>query len=431
MKFIKGETASLYTNHTKSQELFARALKVVPCGIYGHLGPAEGCMIPVSAYPLFSDRAKGSHIWDVDGNEYIDLMCAYGPCSLGYNDPDVDAAALAQLKKANCTTLAGDVMVETAEYMVDTIPSADWAFFAKNGGDATTFAMMIARNYTHRKKIVMVKGWYHGVAPWTQKIGYGGIIEEDVCNNLVVEWNKPEQFEALVKKYPGQIAAFISTPYYHPTFVDNELPAPGYWQKIREICDKNGIVLIIDDVRCSFRLDVGGSDKYFGFEADLQCYCKAIANGYNVSMITGKNKFKGAAEGISYTGSYWLSSMPIAAALATVKKMKEVDYAGTIKKNGLAITEGWKKVAKDHGFDLVVTGEPAMWYARLGNDFPSTILHQEWTAEMVKRGVFVTSHHNNFAPFAIDQEDIQYCWDAADEAYKVLAERHPEANFIK
>ena len=111
MKFVKGQTESLYTNHAKSQELFARALKVVPCGIYGHLGPAEGCMIPVSVYPLFSDRAKGSHIWDVDGNEYIDLMCAYGPCSLGYNDDDVDAAALAQLKRANCTTLAGDVMV--------------------------------------------------------------------------------------------------------------------------------------------------------------------------------------------------------------------------------------------------------------------------------------------------------------------------------
>ena len=166
-------------------------------------------------------------------------------------------------------------------------------------------------------------------------------------------------------------------------------------------------------------------------ELTIKLNGKAIANGYNVSMITGKNKFKGAAEGISYTGSYWLSSMPIAAALATVKKMKEVDYAGTIKKNGEAITSGWVKVAKDHGFDLKISGEPAMWYARLVNDFPSTILHQEWCAEMVKRGVFVASHHNNFAPFAIDQEDIQYCWDAADEAYKVVAANHPEANFIK
>ena len=231
---------------TKSQEAFKRALKVVPAGIYGHLGPSEGCMIPVSSYPLFMSKAKGAYFWDVDGNKFIDYMCAYGPNFLGYNDPDVDAAALEQLKKGNCVTLASELLIEFAEEMVNTINMADWAFFAKNGGDATSFAVMIARAYTNRKKVVLVSGYYHGVAPWMQKLGYAGITEEDIANNLYIDWNAPDQFEKLIKKYPGQIAALIATPYYHPTFVDNQLPPEGYWQKMRKLCDDNGIILIFE-----------------------------------------------------------------------------------------------------------------------------------------------------------------------------------------
>ena len=188
---------------TKSQEAFKRALKVVPAGIYGHLGPSEGCMIPVSSYPLFMSKAKGAYFWDLDGNRFIDYMCAYGPNFLGYNDPDVDAAALEQMKKGNCVTLASDLLIDFAEEMVNTINMADWAFFAKNGGDATSFAVMIARAYTNRKKVVLVSGYYHGVAPWMQKLGYAGITEEDIANNLYIDWNSPDQFEKLIKKYPN------------------------------------------------------------------------------------------------------------------------------------------------------------------------------------------------------------------------------------
>ena len=155
----------------KSQEMFKRALNVIPAGIYGHLGPAEGCMIPIENYPLYMSKAQGAYIWDLDGNKIIDYMCAYGPNFLGYNDPDVDAAAMEQLKKGNCTTLVSDITVEFAEKMVETINMADWAFFAKNGGDVTAFSAMIARAYTNRKKMVLVRGFYHGVAPWMQKLG--------------------------------------------------------------------------------------------------------------------------------------------------------------------------------------------------------------------------------------------------------------------
>ena len=135
-------------NHEKSRELFTKATKIIPSGIYGHLGPAEGQFIPVSNWPLFAAKAKGSYIWDVDGNKYIDYMCAYGPNVLGYNDPDVDAAAMKQMEAGNCTTTPMSVTVDCADLLVDTVASADWAFFAKNGNDATQGAMMAARAFS-------------------------------------------------------------------------------------------------------------------------------------------------------------------------------------------------------------------------------------------------------------------------------------------
>ena len=283
---------TLYT-HKKSMEVFERALKVQPAGIPGHLGPVQSQFIPASAYPLYADRAKDSYFWDLDGNRYIDYMCAYGPNVLGYNNEIVDGAARAQMEKGNCMPLPGRSQVELAELLCDTIAIADWAFFMKNGGDATGFARMIAHAATGRDKIVMVDGGYHGVAPWTQALTHPGITESDVENNLKIGWNDAEAFEKLVARYPGQIAAIISTPYDHRIFADNELPADGYWQKIRNICDANGIVLIIDDVRCGFRLDLAGSAEYFGFRPDLACYCKALANGYNISSVVGRDSLKG------------------------------------------------------------------------------------------------------------------------------------------
>jgi glutamate-1-semialdehyde 2,1-aminomutase len=418
-------------NVSKSQETFKRALKLIPAGIYGHLGPSEGCMIPVHSYPLFMEKAQGAYIWDLDGNRIIDWMCAYGPNFLGYNDPDVDAAAAAQRKMGDCTTLISPITIDFAQEVCDTINMADWTFFAKNGGDVTQFAVMIARAYTHRKKIVLTKGYYHGVSPWMQKLGYSGVTAEDLTNNLYIDWNAPEQFEALCKKYPGQIAGFISTPYMHGNFTDNVLPDEGYWQKIRKICDENGVVLIFDDVRAGFRIDLKGSDYHYGIKSDLSCYCKAIANGYNVSCLCGQSHLLNAASDVAYTGSYWLSAVPFAAGIATLKKAKALNVVEENAKKGKKLTDGLKEIARDNGFDLRVTGEPCMFYLRLGNDYPSTILHQEWVAECVRRGVFFTSHHNHFVCAAISDADIQYSWEVADEAYKIVRAAHPDANYIK
>jgi glutamate-1-semialdehyde 2,1-aminomutase len=401
--------------YEKSNELYERAKKVIPSGIYGHLGTAHST--PLYCYPIFSDRAKGAYFWDVDNNRFIDYMCAYGPNILGYNDEDVNAAALEQLKKEDVCTTPSTKMIEFAELLVDTVNMADWAFFAKNGGDVTNFAYMVARAATGRKKIIIVRGNYHGVAPWMKAVGSAGTVENDQANNIYVDWNNVEQVEQAIRDNPGEIACFMSTPYYHPVYKTNEMPAEGYWQKIRKLCTDNGIVLAIDDVRCGFRLDLAGSDNYFGFKADLICFCKALANGYNVSALCGIDALKSAAESVYYTGSYWLSAVPFAAGIATIKKLKELDAANYMNKIGKMYIDGLVKLASSYGFDLEASGAPSLFYVKL-NDSPE--INEMWIAECVRRGVFMTNHHNHFTCCAMTEKDIDDSLAVADEAFKAV-----------
>lgn len=411
--------------YTKSHEQFLRATKVIPSGIYGHLGPAEGCFIPVEAYPMFSERAQGTYFWDLDGNRFIDYMCAYGPNVLGYCDPDVDEAARKQMEKGNCVTAPSTLMIDFAELLVDTVHSADWAYFAKNGNDVTTMSVLTARAYTHKKKIVFFKGYYHGISPWTQKIDYAGILEEDVCNNIYVDWNDFDQLQQVFEKYKGQIAGLIAQPYMHGNFKDNEMPADGFWAKVRKLCTDNDVVLIIDDVRAGFRMDMAGSDHYFGFEADLICFCKALANGYNVSALCGKDFLKNTVSGLTYTGSYWLSAVPFAAGIACIEKMKRLNCPALLIEKGKKLTDGLKAAADQFGFDLHITGMPSLFYLRIADD-PTMALHQEWVSECVLRGVYFTNHHNHFINAALSDADIEETIAVAKEAFEVVRERHPK-----
>lgn len=410
--------------YEKSRAQFARAAEVIPSGVYGHQGPAEGCFIPVEAFPMFSERAQGTYFWDLDGNRFIDYMCAYGPNILGYCDPDVDEAARKQMEKGNCVTAPSTLMIDFAELLVETVHSADWAFFAKNGNDVTTMAVMAARAYTHKKKIIFFKGYYHGVAPWTQKVDYAGILEEDVCNNIYVDWNDLDQLRQVFETYKGQIAGLIAQPYMHGNFKDNEMPAEGFWAQVRALCTNNDVVLILDDVRAGFRMDLAGSDHYFGFEADLICFCKALANGYNVSALCGKDFLKNAVSGLSYTGSYWLSAVPFAAGIACIEKLKRLDCPKLLIGKGRKLTDGLRAAAARQGFDLRVTGMPSLFYLRLADD-PSLALHQEWVAECVLRGVYLTNHHNHFINAALTDEDIDETVAVAEEAFEVVRSRHP------
>jgi len=283
-----------------------------------------------------------------------------------------------------------------------------------------------ARAATGRKKIVFVKGFYHGSAPWTQKLDYPGVLEEEVANNLYVPFNDLPALERLLAENEGQVAGLIAQPYMHGNFADNVLPAEGYWQAVRALCDRYGVVLIVDDVRAGFRLDLAGSDHFYGFSADLICFCKALANGYNVSALCGKESLKDVVGGLSYTGSYWMSAVPFAAGIATLQKLRRIDAPALFAELGTEVTTGLVKAGAEHGFDLVPSGEPALFYLRLADD-ESLMLHQEWVAECVQRGVFITSHHNHFINAALTSDDIRRTVEVAHEAFGILRQRHPEA----
>lgn len=412
-------------SHEKSRAWFDRALKVIPSGVYGHQGPSEGLFLPMEKWPLISSRAKGAYFWDMDDNRYLDLMCAYGPNVLGYNDPDIDAAAIAQLKVENCVTAPSYKMVECAELLVDTVACADWAYFMKNGTDATTFSVLCARAHTGKKKIFFLEGYYHGNDQWAMKVDYPGILPEDVANNRVIPWFDLNALQQAYDACNGDVAALIAQPYDHGNFADNRVANREYWRQVREFCDKHGMLLIIDDVRAGFRLDLAGSDHYYGFKADIICFCKALANGYNMSAACGGEHLKATASSLSFTGSYWMSAVPFAACIATLNKMKALDTSRLFRENGTKLTEGFKAAAAEHGFELVVSGEPALFYLRIAND-NSLMLHQEWVAECVSRGLFIASHHNHFLNAAIGPGEIELATQIAEDAFAAVAKKHPE-----
>ena len=398
-----------------SQALFERAGRVIPGGLYGHYGLA----LITPKTPLYFSKAKGSHFVDVDGNRFIDYMCAYGPSILGYNHPVVDAAAREQVNHGNTVTLCSPVMVELAEKLVELITIADWAFFAKNGGDVTNLATLVARAATGRKKILKINGGYHGVAPWMQEPESGGTVDEDFANIVSIDWNSISQLEQAISDHKGEIAGFISSPYHHPVFQDNVLPEEGYWAAVENLCRREGIVLIVDDVRAGFRIDLRGSNEFFGFKPDLICLGKAIANGYPISALVGTDALREAVQGVFCTGTMYFGSEPMAAALATITELIKIDAAALIKQIGRKLSDGLIKVAADNGFDLKVSGPYSMPYLRITNDDDMT-LHFDWIARCVERGAYFLPYHNHFISTAHTDADIEETLGIANDAFQSM-----------
>jgi len=424
-------------DQSKSRELFERAKKVIPgspfCpegGVYGHYSVS----VPARGNPVYFSRSQGSRFWDVDGNEYVDYICAYGPMILGYNHPVVDRAAREQYAKGNTVSLSAPVMVDLAETLVDMVSIADWAFFAKNGADPTNLSVMVARAATGRKKVIVFQGFYHGSNPWMQAAGSAGTIEEDTAHVIQVTWNDYAQIERTVKEHEGEIACLISSPYHHPIVVDNEMPAQGFWQKVEALCKKKGIVLIVDDVRAGFRADLAGSNEYFGFKPDLICFGKALANGYPISALVGTDALRDAMTSVFFTGTQFFNAAPMAAALATLKEMKKINAPKVMLETGKKITDGLVRMAKGYGYDLRVSGLPSMPYLRITNQEPPALtegmsalhkgLHADWISECVQRGAYFLDYHNHFISTAHNDKDIQRTWDIADDAFKAVKKKY-------
>ena len=401
----------------KSHNLLEKAKEVIPGGVFGHYKYAIR-----DTGPVFFSKAKGAHFWDIDDNKYIDLMCAYGPAILGYNHPEVDEAAKSQYGLGNTVSLASPVMGDLATTLVEMVDAAEWALFGKNGGDSTNLAVMVARAATGKEKIVKVRDGYHGATPWMQEKGRPGTVSSDANHVLTVEWNDLESFEEILVNHSDEIACFISSPYNHPVSRDNELPAEGYWQKVSALCKQHGIVLIVDDVRAGFRINLAGSNVAYGFTPDLICFGKAIANGYPLSALVGSNALKEAAEEVYFTGTQFFSAAPMAAAIATLLELKKSDAANKMNDYGKKLKSSLIETADEFGYKFIASGVPAMPYFRLAE--VKTKVHFSWIDECVKRGVYMLGYHNHFISTAHSEEDLATIIQVAKEAFTILKKNY-------
>jgi glutamate-1-semialdehyde 2,1-aminomutase len=404
-------------NRTHSDQLFERARKVVPGGIYGHFSPAAA--LP-RHFPHFCDHAKGCKFVDVDGNEWIDFMCGFGAILHGYQNPEIEEAASRQREKGTVFNQPAPLMVELAETLVDRIDFADWAVFAKNGSDLTTWAIRVARESTNRPLVIKAKGAYHGVDSWCDP-GHGGRIPEDRSSILEFEWNELEALTALMAKNEGQIAALVLTPYHHAAFAPSELPAPGFWVEVEELCQRYGILLILDDVRCGGRLHTGGSHRYFGFTPDLAVYSKALGNGYAISACVGKESFRKPSMEVFLTGSCWNDAVAMAAALKSLELSERDDVVAKVLEKGNQLTEGLERAAGKHGRNLRMTGPSSMPYPWFEGD-DNLFEIQKFCQICAEEGIYFHPHHNWFLGNAHDSESIDQAICVADRALERMSE---------
>jgi len=309
-------------------------------------------------------------------------------------------------------------MVDLAERMISLVDIADWAVFAKNGSDMTTWATQVAREYTGKRKILKVGGAYHGTDAWCTP-GHGGLIEEDRTQIKNFKWNDSQSVIDAFQSFKGDIAGVIITPFHHPAFGNSSLPDNDFLKTIRQQCNVEGALFIVDDIRAGFRLHPGGSHRYFGFEPDMVCFCKALGNGYPISSTVGRKEYKVAASKVFLTGSYWNNAVPMAAALKTLEIVERDNVPAQLEKMGQRLFYGLSREAEANGFQVICSGPPAIPFMSFADD-PGFHLMQKFSALCAADGVFYHPHHNWFLCQSHTETDIDECIACAGKAFAQL-----------
>ncbi|HYS33025.1 MAG TPA: aminotransferase class III-fold pyridoxal phosphate-dependent enzyme [Streptosporangiaceae bacterium] len=404
-------------NRTADRELRRRAAAVIPGGMYGHQSAA---LLPPE-YPQFMRDGRGARVWDADGNRYVDLMCSYGPVVLGHQHPKVEQAARAQAALADCQNGPAPVMVELAELLVATVRHADWAVLAKNGTDATTMCCTIARAQTGRGRILVARGAYHGAAPWcTPRLA--GVTAQDRANLGYYTFNDTGSARQAAAEAGDDLAAVVVSPFKHDAGYDQELVDPAFARGLRELCDATGAALILDDVRCGFRLHLGSSWEPVGVDPDLSAWSKAIANGHPLAAVLGSDRFRDGASRVFVTGSFWFSAVPMAAAVATITALREENAIEAMERAGTALRDGITAQAAAWDLEVNYTGPVQMPYLTFAGD-KGHALASVFAAEAVRRGAYIHPRHNWFVSAAMTGEDVELVLSATDQAFAAVRER--------
>jgi glutamate-1-semialdehyde 2,1-aminomutase len=374
-------------------------------------------------YPQFFERGEGAHIWDADGKRYLDFMCAYGPNLFGYAHPEIDAGYVRRLGLGDTLTGPTPLMVELAEALTGMVSHADWAIFCKNGTDATSMALTVARAHTRRRIVVRAKGAYHGAAPWCTPRP-AGVIESDRAHQLFCDYNDVASLEAAVAEAGDDLAAIFAAPFKHDAFIDQAEPDPAYARRARELCDQTGALLVVDEVRAGFRLTRDCSWTKLGVQPDLSSWGKCLANGHALSALLGSDKARKAAAAIYVTGSFWYEAAPMAAALETLRLIRDTDYLERITALGERLRGGLAERAGAAGFGFRQTG-PGVMPLFLFDDDPDLRKGFCFASEMLARGVYIHPWHNMFMCAAMTEGDIDGALAAAEGAFAALKRQAP------
>lgn len=394
----------------KSNQLYNRAIGLIP-SVTQTLAKGPGQWVKGVA-PKYLAKGKGSHVWDVDGNEYIDYMMGVGPLSLGYAYPKVDEAIKKQLEDGITFSMMHPLEVEVAEMIRDIIPNAEAVRYSKTGADVTSAAVRLARAYTGKNKILCCG--YHGWHDWYIAVTARnhGIPEAVQAISYTFNYN---DIDSVRNSIDDDVAAIILEP------VVFQEPKDNFLHKLAGLCNEKGIVLIFDEMWTGFRMALGGAQEFFGITPDLATYSKAVANGMPISILTGKRKIMDLAEDdIFFYTTFGGEALSLAAVKATIEELRDKEVPKFLNLQGKKLKEGYNYIANKLGIDFTrMIGynwrSIAAFDEKAGNPLVQKSLMQQ---EMIKRGVLWQGFFN--MSYSHSDADVDYTLLALEESLALL-----------
>lgn len=400
--------------YAKSEAMLERALKTIPLG--SQTFSKSKVQFPFGVSPYFIARGQGSHVWDIDGNEYIDFINSLAAITLGYNDPDVTAAVKAQLEEGVVFSLPHPVETFVAEKIVELVPCAEMVRFGKNGSDATAGAVRISRAYTGRDHVAVCG--YHGWQDWFIGTTARNLGVPKATSDLThpFAYNDIESLAKLFAEYPNQIAAVVLEP------MNVFEPVDGFLEKVKELTHKHGAVLVFDETVTGFRFANGGAQEYFGVTPDLATFGKGLANGYPLSAVTGKADIMRLMEEVFFSFTFGGETLSLAASLATMTKLQREPVIATIKSQGEKVLAGLAGLIERHGVGhfASLAGLPVWSFMILKDCEPYSVweIKTLFMQEMLARGIMTLGSHN--MNYAHTDKDVATLLAAYDEVLPIL-----------
>ena len=404
------------SRYAHSEADLARARQSIPLG--AQTFSKSVTQYPHGVSPYFAARAKGGHLWDVDGHEYVDFINSLASITLGYCDPDVDAAVLEQQKSGTIFSLSHRLEAEVAERIIDMVPSAEMVRYGKNGSDATSGAIRIARAFTGRDHVLTCG--YHGWQDWS--IGATarnkGVPKATQALTHTFPYNDLKAFAEKLDALKGEVACVILEP------MNVTAPAPGFLAELKRLTHAAGAVLVFDETITGFRYARGGAQELFGVTPDLTTLGKGVANGYPLSVVCGRRDVMMEMEEVFFSFTMGGETLSLAAAKATLEKIDREPVLQTIRATGDAIAVGVKERIARHGVgDFLSNAGDATWGFLLMQDTPNANAFEIKTLflqEIFARGILSLGTHN--VSYAHTPADVAKLLQVYDEVFPILRE---------